>query len=97
MTDIEILRLHYAETLVTGGGGSLRTGMRSPLYDERFCRMFEFYLSSCELGFRYGSLAVFQIQLSHQQAAVPLTRDYITGSECGLVCSNGEYRQTRSG
>jgi cyclopropane-fatty-acyl-phospholipid synthase len=40
------------------------------------------------LGFRYSSLAVFQIQLSHQQAAVPLTRDYITGSERGLVRSN---------
>ena len=52
--------------------------------------MFEFYLSSCELGFRYSSLAVFQIQLSHQQAAVPLTRDYITGSERGLVRSKWE-------
>ena len=81
-TDIEVLRLHYAETL---------------RHYERFCRMFEFYLSSCELGFRYGSLAVFQIQLAHQQTAVPLTRDYITSSERGLVRSNNEYRQARSG
>jgi hypothetical protein len=49
------------------------------------------------LGFRYGGLAVFQIQLAHQQTAVPLTREYITGSEHGLVRSNGEYRQARSG
>ena len=97
-TDIEVLRLHYAETL-----GHWRRRFATnrdtivSLYDERFCRMFEFYLSSCELGFRYGSLAVFQIQLSHQQAAVPLTRDYITGSESGVVRSNGEYRQARSG
>ena len=59
--------------------------------------MFEFYLSSCELGFRYGGLAVFQIQLAHQQTAVPLTREYITGSEHGLVRSNSEYRQARCG
>jgi cyclopropane-fatty-acyl-phospholipid synthase len=59
--------------------------------------MFEFYLSSCELGFRYGSLAVFQIQLAHKQTAVPLTRDYITGSEHGLVLSNSERLQARSG
>ena len=64
---------------------------------DSFCRMFEFYLSSCELGFRYSSLAVFQIQLSHQQDAVPLTRDYVTGSERGFVLSNSEYRQARSG
>jgi hypothetical protein len=54
-------------------------------------------LSNCELGFRYGSLAVFQIQLAHQQTAAPLTRDYITGSEHGLIRSNSEYRQARSG
>jgi cyclopropane-fatty-acyl-phospholipid synthase len=59
--------------------------------------MFEFYLSSCELGFRNGSLAVFQIQLSHQQEAVPLTRDYIAVSGRGFVRSNSEHRQARSG
>jgi cyclopropane-fatty-acyl-phospholipid synthase len=59
--------------------------------------MFEFYLSSCELGFHYGGLAVFQIHLAHQQTAVPLTREYITGSEHGVVRSNSEYWQARSG
>ena len=78
-TDIEVLRLHYAETLRHWRRRfATNRDTIASLYDERFCRMFEFYLSSCELGFRYGSLAVFQIQLAHQQTAVPLTRDYIT-------------------
>ena len=97
-TDVEVLRLHYAETLRHWRRRfAANRGTIASLYDERFCRMFEFYLSSCELGFRYSSLAVFQIQLSHQQAAVPLTRDYITGSERGLVRSNSGYLQARSG
>jgi cyclopropane-fatty-acyl-phospholipid synthase len=97
-TDIEVLRLHYAETLRHWRRRfAANRDTIASLYDERFCRMFEFYLSSCELGFRYGSLAVFQIQLSHQQTAVPLTREYITGSEHGIVRSNNEYRQARSG
>jgi hypothetical protein len=58
--------------------------------------MFEFYLSTAN-WVPYGSLAVFQIQLAHQQTAVPLTRDYITSSERGLVGSNNKYRQARSG
>jgi cyclopropane-fatty-acyl-phospholipid synthase len=97
-TDIEVLRLHYAETLRHWRRRfAANRDTITSIYDERFCRMFEFYLSSCELGFRYGSLAVFQIQLSHQQAAVPLTRDYITGSGRGFVRSNSEYPQPRSG
>jgi cyclopropane-fatty-acyl-phospholipid synthase len=97
-TDIEVLRLHYAETLRHWRRRfAANRDTIASLYDERFCRMFEFYLSSCELGFRYGSLAVFQIQLAHKQTAVPLTRDYITGSEHGLVLSNSERLQARSG
>jgi cyclopropane-fatty-acyl-phospholipid synthase len=71
--------------------------MIASLYDERFCRMFEFYLSSCELSFRYGRLAIFQIQLAHQQTAVPLTRDYIAESERGLTQLTGDFRRARSG
>jgi cyclopropane-fatty-acyl-phospholipid synthase len=59
--------------------------------------MFEFYLSSCELGFRTGSLAVFQVQLAHQQTAVPLTRDYIADSERDLIQPLGDYRRAGSG
>ena len=51
------------------------------LYDERFCRMWEFYLSACEMSFRYRGLMVFQIQLARRQDAVPLTRDYIGPAE----------------
>src|ERR1700733_4149220 len=97
-TDIEVLRLHYAETLRHWRRRfAANRDMIASLYDERFCRMFEFYLSSCELGFRYGSLAVFQIQLAHQQTAVPLTRDYIAESERVLVQPPGDFRRSRSG
>jgi cyclopropane-fatty-acyl-phospholipid synthase len=51
------------------------------LYDERFLRMWEFYLVGSELSFRHGFNIVFQMQLAHNVAAVPLTRDYIGESE----------------
>jgi cyclopropane-fatty-acyl-phospholipid synthase len=47
------------------------------IYDQRFCRMWEFYLASSELAFRYGGLMVFQAQLARQLDSVPLTRDYM--------------------
>jgi cyclopropane-fatty-acyl-phospholipid synthase len=81
-TDIEILRLHYAETLrhwrrrFTSNRDAI-----AGIYDERFCRMFEFYLSGCELAFRRQHHMVFQMQLARDQTAVPLTRDYITEAE----------------
>ena len=85
-TDIEVLRLHYAETLRHWRRRfAANRDTIASLYDERFCRMFEFYLSSVELAFRYGSLTVFQIQLAHRQTAVPLTRDYITNHDGGLA------------
>ena len=97
-TDIEVLRLHYAETLRHWRRRfAANRDTIASLYDERFCRMFEFYLSSCELGFRYGRLAVFQIQLAHQQTAVPLTRDYITGADHPLFSPNSGRLQVRSG
>jgi hypothetical protein len=55
---------------------------------ERFRRMFEFYLSSCELGFRNASMGVFQIQLAREQTAVPLTREYITAVDRGVWVSS---------
>jgi cyclopropane-fatty-acyl-phospholipid synthase len=78
VTDIEILRLHYAETLkawrqnVYANKEEIRA-----LYDDRFLRMWEFYLVGSELTFRHGFNMVFQMQLAHDIAAVPLTRDYI--------------------
>jgi cyclopropane-fatty-acyl-phospholipid synthase len=89
VTDVEILRLHYAETLrnwrrrFTANRDTIAS-----LYDERFCRMFEFYLCGAEIAFRREGQIVFQIQLAHRQTAVPLTRDYIGESErCGEALS----------
>ena len=85
VTDIEILRLHYAETLRAWRERFLaRREEAKALYDERFCRMWEFYLAACECAFRHCGLMVFQIQLTKRQDAVPLTRDYIAACEAAL-------------
>ena len=81
-TDIEILRLHYAETLRHWRRRfAANRDAIAALYDERFCRMFEFYLSASELTFRREGQMVFQIQMARDQTAVPLTRDYIHEGE----------------
>lgn len=82
ITDIEILRLHYAETLRLWRERfeQNRAKIRA-LYDERFCRMWEFYLMTSELSFRHQGQMVFQIQLAKRGDAVPITRDYITAFE----------------
>jgi cyclopropane-fatty-acyl-phospholipid synthase len=77
-TDIEVWRLHYAMTLhhwydrFTAHLDAARA-----IYDERFCRMWRYYLAACEVAFREGGQMVFQFQLARDQAAVPLTRDYL--------------------
>jgi len=78
VTDVEVLRSHYAETLRHWSErfAAERETART-LYDERFCRMWEYYLAVCEMAFRNGNLMVFQIQLAKRRDAVPLTRDYI--------------------
>ncbi len=81
-TDIEILRLHYAETLARWRRRFLANrDTIASITDERFCRMWEFYLVGSELAFRREGHMVFQIQLARSQSAVPLTRDYITAAE----------------
>jgi cyclopropane-fatty-acyl-phospholipid synthase len=85
VTDIEILRIHYAETLKAWRERFLeKRDAACALYDERFCRMWEFYLACCESAFRYGNLVVFQIQLAKHLAALPITRDYIAETEAML-------------
>jgi cyclopropane-fatty-acyl-phospholipid synthase len=85
-TDIEILRLHYAETLrhwrrrFAANGDAI-----AALYDEAFCRMFEFYLAASEITFRRRGHMVWQLQLTHAHGAVPLTRDYIASVEAGTT------------
>ena len=82
ITDIEILRLHYAETLKAWRERFLaRRDEAKALYGERFCRMWEFYLAIAECGFRHCGLMVFQIQLAKRLEALPLTRDYIAARE----------------
>jgi cyclopropane-fatty-acyl-phospholipid synthase len=78
ITDIEILRLHYAKTLHEWHRRFQQNRNRiRMLYDERFCRMWEFYLVGCEYAFRNLGQMVFQMQIARRQEAVPLTRDYI--------------------
>lgn len=82
VTDIEILGLHYAETLRHWRERFIANRRRiAALYDERFCRMWEFYLVLCEMGFRFRSMMVFQMQLAKRVDAVPLTRDYMVNWE----------------
>lgn len=82
VTDVEILRLHYAETLKAWRERFLaRKEDVLRVYDERFLRMWEFYLAASEMSFRHRGLMVFQIQLARRQDAVPLTRDYIGPAE----------------
>jgi cyclopropane-fatty-acyl-phospholipid synthase len=83
--DIEILRLHYAETLKAWRERFMaRRDEAIQLYDERFARMWEFYLASSEMAFRKQNLMNFQIQLTRRQGIVPITRDYVTHEEARL-------------
>ena len=82
VTDIEILRLHYAETLRHWRERFMKQwDNASEIYDERFCRMWELYFVLCEVGFRHLDLMVFQIQLAKQLDTLPLTRNYMTDWE----------------
>ncbi len=77
-TDIEILRLHYAKTIAHWRRRfAANQDAITTIYDERFCRMFEFYLSGSELAFRLADHVNFQIQLTRDQEALPLARDYM--------------------
>ncbi len=93
LCDVEALRLHHARTL-------LEWRMRfvahweeaKAIYDERFCRMCEFYLASSEMSFRHHFLNVFQIQMTKHQDTLPITRDYMTEEESRLRCFDKNKR-----
>lgn len=89
-TDVEILRIHYADTLRAWYERfqKHRDEIRA-LYDERFCRMWGAYLNSCEVGFRHMSLMVFQVQMTRDRHALPLTRDYIVDRERAWIAREG--------
>jgi len=85
VTDIEILRLHYAETLKAWRERFLaRREEAERLYDERIVRMWEFYLAASEMAFRQQAMMVFQIQMTKRQDVVPMTRDYVAREEARL-------------
>jgi cyclopropane-fatty-acyl-phospholipid synthase len=82
ITDVEILRLHYAETLREWAKRFEANRHRvKEIYDQRFCRMWEFYLAASETSFRFGGMNNFQIQFTRNHYALPLTRDYIIEEE----------------
>src|SRR5262249_42476171 len=82
VTDIEVLRLHYAETLKAWRERFLvQREQIGRLYDARFVRMWEFYLAAAEMAFREQAMMVFQMQLTKHQGVVPMTRDYIPREE----------------
>ena len=86
ITDIEILRLHYAETLRCWRQRFLRHREEiAALYDERFCRMWEAYLCMSELAFRHLDCMVFQIQVARRVDALPVTRDYMYEQESAEI------------
>ena len=78
VSDIEILRIHYAHTLRNWKERFINNKDKVlKMFDEKFFRMFEFYLSSCEMAFKHGDQVVYQLQLTKTLNAAPSTRDYI--------------------
>ena len=91
VTDLEFLRLHYAKTLAHWCRRfEANRAKVAEMYDERFCRMWEFYLISAEMMFRTGSQLVFHMQLARKRDAVPIVRDYITDLQ-------RQYRKAEAG
>src|SRR5262245_132142 len=92
-TDIEILRMHYAETLKAWRDRFLAHREQvERLYDQCFVRMWEFYLAASEMSFRYSGLMVLQLQLTKREGVVPMTRDYIAREEARLRVLEGGAR-----
>ncbi len=91
ITDMEILRLHYAKTLRAWRERFLaRREEVVAMYDERFCRIWEFYLAASEAAFEVGLMMNFQIQMTRNQMALPLTRNYMFRNEATLRARDGE-------
>jgi cyclopropane-fatty-acyl-phospholipid synthase len=85
VTDVEVLQLHYAETLKAWRDRFVaRWEQVANLYDDRFCRMWEFYLAGSEAAFRLGQMVNFQFQLARNVNTVPMTRSYIAEREEAL-------------
>ena len=97
VTDLEVLRLHYAETLKEWRRRfEARRDEIAALYDERFCRMWEFYLVSSEAAFRWFGMMNVQVQLTRRVDALPLTRDYMGAAEARLARQEPQMAATAS-
>jgi cyclopropane-fatty-acyl-phospholipid synthase len=97
VTDIEVLRLHYAETCKEWRRRFLaRWDEAAALYDERFCRMWEFYLAGAEMAFRHDGQVVFQIQLARRNDALPIVRDYMVDDERNMAGAGQMPRPLRA-
>jgi len=94
VNDVEVLRLHYADTLKHWRARFLANRDKAKaLYDERFCRMWDFYLAGSEAAFRWQDLMVFQIQLSRRNDTLPVTRGYIEKTEKALEMHDMAHEQ----
>jgi len=93
VTDIEILRLHYAETLKAWRERFLAHREEAErIYDQRFVRMWEFYLAASEMSFREQNMMVMQVQLTKRQGIVPIRRDYIAYKKQRLAAAEAARR-----
>ena len=91
VTDVEILRLHYADTLKHWRQRFMANRDKAKaIYDEKFCRMWEFYLAGSEASFRWQNLVVFQIQLAKRNDILPMTRNYIADNEQRMLEGPGD-------
>lgn len=95
MTDLEVLRVHYARTLDNWAQrfAASRDDIAARM-GERFCRMWEFYLQASEMSFLWGDLVVFQVQLSRELERLPLTRDYLYRDDAAAAAHSMRRRRT---
>jgi len=78
VSDIEVLKLHYSHTLRHWKENCIKNKAQIiEMFDERFFRMWEFYLTGCEIAFKWGDQVVYQLQLTKSYTSTPITRDYI--------------------
>ncbi len=78
VSDIEVLKLHYSHTLRHWKENCIKNKEKiTEMFDERFFRMWEFYLAGCEIAFKWGDQVVYQFQLTKNYTSTPTTRDYI--------------------
>ena len=91
VSDVEILRLHYADTLKEWARRfEANRDQAKEMFDERFCRMWEFYLATSEFAFRHGGHMIMQIQLAKTVDAAPIKRDYFYEAENALRSTDSE-------